>query len=66
MLWAMTEAKDEGVNIYDAGREKEIKTRAQFRLDIWAIHVRSPTAALAKTSEGLEQGEIVPSATSEW
>ena len=40
-------------------RTTKIQTRAQFRLDLSAIHLRSPTAALVKALEGLEQGESV-------
>ena len=69
VLWTMKETQDKVVNFSDAGHEKEIKTRAQFRLDLWVCHFfkkKNPTAASAKASEGLEQGESVPSVTSEW
>ena len=39
VLWAMKEAKGKGEIFKDAGHGKEIKTRAQFRLDLWAIHL---------------------------
>ena len=56
--------KDRGVDF--CGHEKEIKTRAQARLDFWANHLKKPSAALAKTLEGLEQGASVPFVASEW
>ena len=59
LLWAMREAKDTGVDYYDT-------QRAQFTLNLWVIHLKSPTAALAKALECLEQGESAPSVTSEW
>ena len=64
-LCATKEAKDKGVNFFDSGHENEIKMRAQPRLDSWAIQFKSPTAALAKALEGLEQGESVPSVASD-
>ena len=33
VLWAMKEAKGEGVDYYDTNHHKEIQTRAQFRLN---------------------------------
>ena len=42
------EAKDKGVDYYDTNHKK-IQTRAQFRLELWAYHLKSPTAALAKS-----------------
>ena len=42
------------------GHAKKIQTRSQERLDFWTIHLKSPTAALAKALKGLEQGERVP------
>ena len=47
VLWALKGAKDGGVDFHDASHEKEIKTSAQVRLDIWAIPLKRPTAALA-------------------
>ena len=55
VLWAMEEAKDKGIYFYEVGNAKEIETRSQVRLDLSAIHL-----------EGFEQGDRVPSATSEW
>ena len=66
VLRALKEARDKGIDCYDAGREKKIQTRSQVRLDFVGIHLKSPTAALAKALEGLEQGDRVPSATSDW
>ena len=66
VLWALKEAKDRGVDFHDVSTKRKIKTRAQERLDIWAIHLKHPTAALAKALEGHEQGESVPSVASEW
>ena len=63
VLWAMKEAKDNGVSCYDANHQHEIQTRAQFRLDFWAIRLKSPTAALAKALACLEHGESAPSVT---
>ena len=37
--------------------QKEIQTRDQIRLNLWANHLQSPTAALAKALKCLEQGE---------
>ena len=63
VLWTMKEAKDKGVDFYHTNHQKEIRTRAQFRLNLWAIHLKNPTAALAKALECLDQGESAPSAT---
>ena len=41
VLWALKEAKDGGVDFYDASHEKEIKTRDKVRLDLWAIHLKN-------------------------
>ena len=49
-----------------SGENKEGEVLWATRLNFWAIHIKSPTAALAKVMECLEQGEGVPSATSEW
>ena len=65
VLWDMEEAKDRGTNNCDTNPKKK-KTRAQIRLNMWAIHLKSPTAALAKAFEGREQREKVPSVASEW
>ena len=58
--------KDRGVDFYDAGHEKEIKTKAQVRLDFCSNHLKNLTASLAEALEGLEIGECVPSVASEW
>ena len=57
--------KDKGNDFYDVGHEKEIKTRAQMRLVLWAIQLKNARAALAKVVGSLEQGEIEPSVTIE-
>ena len=58
VLWGLKETKDRGVDYSDAGHEKEIKSRAQARLDLGPIHLKNPTAALAKALEGLEQARV--------
>ena len=58
--WAMKEAKDRGEDYCDPNHQKEIETRDQIRLNLWAIHLKSPAAALAKALECLEQGEGEP------
>ena len=45
---------------------KVIQTRAEFKLNLWAIHQKSRTAAQATALECLDQGESAPSETSEW
>ena len=45
VLRALKDAKGKGIEFHDAGHEKEIKTRAHLRLDIWAVHLKNPTAA---------------------
>ena len=50
------EAKDGEVDFYDASHEKEIKTRAQVRLDLWALHLKNLTGAVAEA-----MGKSVPS-----
>ena len=57
VLWAMKEARNKGWTVMT--RTTKNQTRAQFRLDLSAIHLRSPTAALVTALEGLEQGESV-------
>ena len=64
VLSALEVAKNRGSDSCDVGHEKKIITRSQVRLDLWAIHLKSPIAALAKALESLEQGERVASATS--
>ena len=44
VLWASKEAKDRGVDFHDANHEKEIKTRAQVRLDLCMMEVTSSEA----------------------
>ena len=46
-LWTLKEAKDKGIDFYDLGSVQKVRTRSQVRLDYWAIHLKSPTAALA-------------------
>ena len=65
-LWALKEAKDRGIDLFDASHEEEDETRARVRLDLWAIHLTNPTTASANALGGLEQGEGVPSVASEW
>ena len=67
VLWTMNEAKDRGQDHCDPGHQKELQTRDQFRLNLWAIiHLKSPTTALAKALECLEQSRRAPAATCEW
>ena len=54
----MKEAKDKGVDYYDTNHSTEIQTRAPFRLNLWAVHRKSPTAALAKALECLDQVRV--------
>ena len=50
----MKEATDREVDSCGTHHSKDIQTRAQLRLSIWAIHLKSPTAALAQAQEFLE------------
>ena len=50
----LKEAKDKGV-FYDLGSVQKIQTRPQARLDLWAIHLKSLTAALADALKRTEQ-----------
>ena len=54
-LWSLTEAKDKGVNFDALGSVHTIPGRTQARLDLWAIHRKGPTAALANALERAEQ-----------
>ena len=65
-LWSLKDAKDKGVDFFDLGSVQKIQTRPQVRLDLWAIHLKSPTAALATALERVGQGESAPSVTAEW
>ena len=40
---------------HDLGSVQKIQTRSQVRVGFWAIHLESPSAALAKASEFTEQ-----------
>ena len=51
VLWALKEAKDEGMYVCDLGSVQKIQTR----LDLWAIHLKSPTAVLADALKLTEQ-----------
>ena len=55
LLWAMKEAEGKGVDYCDTNHRKEIQTRAQFRLNLWAIELKSSRAALTKELECLDQ-----------
>ena len=47
-LWLLTKVKDTGMDVYDLGSVQKIQARPlHVRLDLWAIHLKSPTAALA-------------------
>ena len=60
------EAKDKGTNFYDLGSVQKIQTRSQVSLDLWAIHMKGPTAALADKLKRTEQKSgLASSATSE-
>ena len=54
-LLALKEAKDKGIDVYDLGSVQQIQTRSQLRLALWAIHLKSPTAALADALKHTEQ-----------
>ena len=45
-----------GYGIYDLGSEQLIQTRSQVRLDLWAIHLRSPIAAVGEALRRTEDG----------
>ena len=66
VLWTMNEAKNKGLDYCDTKHHEDIQTGCQLRLDLWVMHLRSPTAALTKALEYLEQGENAQSLTSEW
>ena len=53
-LWSFTEAKDKRIDGYDRGSVQRIQTRSHVRLDLWAVHLKSPTAALANALERTE------------
>ena len=50
VFWAWKEAIDKGIDSLDVGHELKIQTRSQVTTSL----------------DGLEQGERLPSATSEW
>ena len=50
VFWAWKEAIDKGIDSFDVGHELKIQTRSQ----------------VTTASDGLEQGERLPSVTSEW
>ena len=64
-LWALKEAKDHGIDVFDLGNVKKIPTRSDVKLDLWAIHWKGPSAALPKALACLEQGDSAPPLTSE-
>ena len=66
VLWAMKEARDRGVDYYGTNHRKEIQTRSQLEQSKSAIHLKSPTAALAEAMECLAQSEKAPPTTNEW
>ena len=65
-LRCLNGARDKGIDVSHVGHAKKIQARSKVKLDLWAIHLKSPTAALATALEGLEQSEGVSSVTSEW
>ena len=50
VFWAWTEAIDKSIDCFDVGHELKIQTKSQ----------------VTTASDGLEQGERLPSVTSEW
>ena len=46
-LWSFDRSNVKGIDFYDLGSVQEIQTRSQVSLDLWAIHLKSRTAALA-------------------
>ena len=66
-LWSLKEAKDKGIDFYDLGSVQKSQTRPHVRLDLWAIHLWSPPAALADALKRTERrcGPAQSSATSE-
>ena len=65
VFWALKGAKVKGIDVHHLGHGKKIPTRSQVRLELWTILLRSPSAALAKAWECLQQSESAPSVTSE-
>ena len=55
-LWSWKEAKDEGTDFWDLGSVQPIQTRSQVRWDLWGMHLKSPTAALADAVSDTEDG----------
>ena len=58
-LWSLKEAKDKGIDCFDLGSVQKIQTRSQVRLDLCAIRLKSPTAALANALERTEHKNLV-------
>ena len=48
-LWSLKEAKDKGLDFYGLGSVQKIQTRPRVRLDLWALHLKSPPATSATT-----------------
>ena len=48
-LWSLKDAKKTKDLIFYLGSAQKLQTRPQVRTDLWAIHLKSPTAALANT-----------------
>ena len=63
-LWSLKEA-----DFHDLGSVQKIQTRLQLTLDLWAIHLKSPTAALAgalrRTEDGAGRGRSSSAGRSE-
>ena len=54
-LGLLKKQQPNGIDSSDLGSVQKIPTRSQIRLDLWAIHLKSPPAALAKALECTEQ-----------
>ena len=54
-LLSLKEANDKGIDCCDLGRVQKIQTRSHIMVDPWAIHLKSPTVALASALERTEQ-----------
>ena len=61
VLWALKDAKDKGVDFRRRGQGRRHQDERKAGL---LGNLKTPTAALAKALEGLEQGESV--SVSEW
>ena len=66
-LWSLKETKDKRTDFYDLDSVQKIQTGSQVRLDLWAIQLKSPTAAVASAPKRTEQkcGSARSSATSD-